>query len=101
MGWDQVHAAIRKFNSSFYKWVDTSDNQPSPGAEAMAFTSLMLPIQVYDGAGENVLAQLRAWPSVPVFQYQMVVPTGIAGIVAGQIAPDALTDHIQATTLSG
>lgn len=88
---NEVHPAIKKFNDWFYSWIDTTDNQPNPGAEAAAFAKQMLPLQTFDGAGEDVLYQINAY-SAPVYVAQMVVPTGIAGIVAGQIANPILSD---------
>lgn len=89
MRFDFVHTAIKRFNANFYRWVDTTDNQPEPGAEAFAFTSYMLPIIEWDGPGEPVMYQLQAF-SKPYYVPQMTIPTGLAGILAGQIASDDL-----------
>jgi hypothetical protein len=89
MRFDQVHTAIKRFNANFYRWTDTTDNQPEPGAEAFAFSSYMLPIQEWIGPGEPVMYQLMAY-SRPYYIPQMIIPTGIAGILAGQIAPNDL-----------
>lgn len=86
-----THPAIERFNRWFYSWRDTTDNQPSPGAEAAAFTKQMLPITEWDGSGEPVLGQLSAF-APQVYVQQMVVPTGLAGIEAGQIAHPELSD---------
>lgn len=89
---DEAKAAIAKFaRAKFYPYIDTTENQPNPGAEAAAFNSLMLPIVEWDGSGEPFMYQLYGtFPEVYV--NQMVVPTGIAGIQAGQVDADNLND---------
>lgn len=88
---NEIHPAIQKFMKGFYVWADTTDNQPNPGAEAAAFIKQMLPLYEWDGPGEPFLIQLRA-QNAPVYVSHMVIPTGIAGIVAGQIYNPQLSD---------
>jgi hypothetical protein len=80
-----AHVALQKFATNFYNWVNTTGRQPTPGAEAFAFAKQMLPLYDWKGPGEIVQEQLRAYGGPQVFIPQSVVPTGIAGIQAGQI----------------
>lgn len=82
--WRGVHHAIVSFFNGFYGYVNTTGNQPTPGAEAFAFAKQMLPLFAVKGPGEIVRKQLHA-TAPQVFVAQTVVPTGIAGIAAGQI----------------
>jgi len=87
----QMHPAVKKFSGWLYAWRDTAENQPGPGAEAAAFVRQMLPLYEWDGPGEPVLYQIQAF-SRPMVVPQMVIPTGISGIQAGQIGPDGLME---------
>jgi hypothetical protein len=89
-----VHPAIARFNKWFYSWIDTTDLQPTPGAEAAAFAKQMLPIAEWDGSGEPVMYQLQAF-APQIYVNQMIVPTGIAGIAAGQFGPNDLSEPEQ------
>jgi len=86
--------AFQRFCGSFYKWINTTGNQPTAGAETMAFASLMLPIQEWKGPGEIVRRQLYL-TAPQVYVTQQVVPTGIAGIAAGQVVSAPLMDNPQ------
>ena len=85
------HVAIAKFMTNFYQWINTTGRQPTPGAEAFAFAKQMLPLYDWKGPGEIVQEQLSAYGGPQVFVPQSVVPTGIAGIQAGQIFLAQLT----------
>lgn len=87
-----LHPAINKFIGNFYTWVNTTGKQPTPGAEAIAFQTEMLPLQDWKGPGEVVLTQYRAY-APQVYVPQSTIPTGIAGIQAGQIALAQLMDN--------
>lgn len=87
-----VPAWYKKLQGSFYKWVNTTGNQPTPGAEAFAFSTFMLPLQDWKGPGEIVRQQLHL-TAPQVYVQQTVVPTGIAGITAGQVALHSLLDN--------
>lgn len=86
------HPSYTAFAGAFYKWVNRTNSLPTPGAEAFAFTSEMLPLQDWKGPGEIVRSQLYL-TAPQVYVSQQVVPTGIAGIAAGQIALAALMDN--------
>ena len=86
------HPIIRAFNALFYNWRDTSAKQNFIGAEAAAFTTLMLPLQKLKGPGEVVKKQLMTY-APQVYVTQSVVPTGIAGIQAGQSWQAGLLDN--------
>lgn len=86
------HPAITAFAGRFYKWLNTAGQQPTAGFEVMAFSSLMLPLQDWKGPGEIVQKQLYL-TAPAVFQAQVVVPTGIAGIAAGQAISVGLNDN--------
>ena len=92
-----MHPAIQKFAGQFYQWINTTVRQPTPGAEAFAFSTEMLPLQDWKGPGEIVRRQF-AITSPPLYVMQMVVPTGIAGIAAGQVVSAPLSDN-QSTPL--
>ncbi len=65
-------------------YTDTSARQNYIGAEAAAFQNLMLPLFNLKGPGEIVKQQILTY-SPQIFVTKAVVPTGIAGIAAGQI----------------
>jgi len=99
--WDWVHPAIKDFFSTFYTFRDTSRAQNYIGAEAVAFETEMLPMLEWKGRGEVVLRQLIQ-TAPQVFVTHSVVPTGIAGIAAGQIWNGELVDNPNnADTLKG
>lgn len=87
-----VPAAYKKLQGAFYKWINTTNKQPTPGAEAMAFSTLMLPLQDWKGPGEIVRRQLHL-TAPQVYVQQTVIPTGLAGIAAGQVALHSLLDN--------
>lgn len=89
-----LHPAIRDFMAKFIlpSYVDTSRNQNYIGAEAAAYQNLNLPIYEWKGPGEVVQRQLIA-TAPQFFQAQQVVPTGLAGIAAGQIWNGGLIDN--------
>jgi hypothetical protein len=90
--WDFVHYKITSFFRGFIGYINTTGNQPTPGAEAFAYAKQMLPLQEWKGPGEVVLKQ--AFLTAPqVYVAQTVVPTGIAGIGAGQIWNGQLLDN--------
>lgn len=92
-GWAWVHPAIRDFfNRAIVQYVDTSKNQDFIGARAAAYSQQMLPIYAVKGPGEVTTQQLIA-TSPQVFVQQTTIPTGIAGIGAGQIWNGGLTDN--------
>lgn len=91
--WRWVHPAIKEFfTTALTSYKDTSGNQNFIGAEAMAYTKQMLPLYEWKGPGEVVQQQLIAM-SPPVFQAQQVVPTGLAGIGAGQIWNGSMSNN--------
>lgn len=90
---DEIPKAFRKFSAGLYQWADKTENLPNAGAEAAAFIKQSLPIQEWDGSGEPTLYQILA-QTAPVYVTQMVVPTGIAGIAAGQIYNPQLSDVV-------
>ena len=90
--WDWVHPVVRKLFTSLYGYVDTSYRQNYIGAEAAAFTTQMLPLTEWKGPGEVVLKQLIA-TAPQVYVTQQVIPTGLAGIAAGQVWNGGLTDN--------
>lgn len=93
--WDKMHPAIKRFfTTALVRQVDTSENQNYIGAEAVALESEMLPLYALKGPGEVVLHQLMNLVP-PVYVQQVVVPTGIAGIGAGQIWNGGLQDNTQ------
>ena len=100
--WRFVHPAIREFfTNAITSYRDTSANQNFIGAEAMAFERQMLPLYEWKGPGEVVYKQLIAGQQ-QVYVQQTVVPTGIAGIGAGQIWNGGLVDNPSASdTLAG
>lgn len=87
-----MHPAYAQFMGSLYKWLNRTANQPSPGAEAFAFANQMLPLYDWKGPGEIVRSQLYL-TAPQVYITQTVVPTGIAGIAAGQVALAPLMDN--------
>lgn len=91
--WDWVHPAIKEFfTSAVTSYRDTSRRQNYIGAEAFAFDRQMLPYFLDKGPGEIVRHQLFAG-AAQVFVTQSVVPTGIAGIAAGQVWNGQLVDN--------
>jgi len=91
--WRQVNSRLKEyFTTALTGYVDTSSNQNYIGAEAAAFDRQMLPILEWKGPGEVVQRQLFAG-APPVYVQQVVKPTGIAGIVSGQIWNGGLQDN--------
>lgn len=91
--WRYIHPAIKEFfTSNITSYRDTSADQNYIGAEAMAFDRRILPYYLDKGPGEIVLKQLMAG-APQVYVTQSVVPTGIAGIAAGQIWNGEMTDN--------
>ncbi|MDE2019750.1 MAG: hypothetical protein KGJ13_05400 [Patescibacteria group bacterium] len=91
--WRFVHPTIREFfTSAVVSYRNTQSDQNYIGAEAMAFDRLSLPMQLIKGPGEEVLHQLMG-TAPQVFVTQSVVPTGIAGIAAGQMWNGQLADN--------
>lgn len=90
--WRGVHPVIKNFVGGFYKWIDTQGRQNYIGAEAQAFAEQMLPIYEWKGPGEVVLKQLIQ-TAPQVYVTHSVVPTGIAGIAAGQIWQGELVNN--------
>jgi hypothetical protein len=86
------HPDYTRAQGQFYKWLNTTGKQPTPGAEAFAFSTIMLPLQDWKGPGEIVRKQLYL-TAPQVYVNQMVIPTGIAGITAGQVALAELMDN--------
>lgn len=88
-----IHPAIKEFfTTKITSYRDTSSRQNYIGAEAMAFDRRLLPYYLDKGPGEIVLKQLYAG-APQVYVAQAVVPTGIAGIAAGQIWNGTMTDN--------
>lgn len=99
--WDWIHPAIKSFFSGLYGYVDTTPNQAYIGAEAQAFAKQSLPLYEWKGPGETVVHQIFAG-APQVYVQHTVVPTGIAGIAAGQIWNGQLIDNPNSgDTLSG
>lgn len=71
---------------------DTSSRQNYIGAEAIAFTTEMLPIQVIKGRGTVTLKQLLQ-TAPQVYVQQTPIQTGIAGVAAGQAWQGVLIDN--------
>jgi len=100
--WDWVHPRIKAFfTSAIAQYADTSERQNYIGARAYAFQTEMLPMQEWKGPGEVVRRQL--FQTAPqVYQTHTPLPTGIAGIQAGQIWNGQLIDNPNASdTLKG
>lgn len=87
-----VHPVIRNFFNSLIGYIDTQPRQNYIGAEAQAFARQSLPLYEWKGPGEVVVHQLRA-TAPQVYVTQSVVPTGLAGIAAGQIWNGQLIDN--------
>lgn len=91
--WNWVHPALREFfTSAVASYRDTQPNQNYIGAEAMAYETEMLPPYMWKGPGEIVQRQLIN-TAPQVYVTQSVVPTGIAGIAAGQVWNGQLIDN--------
>ncbi len=91
--WSSVHPAIKRFfTTALVQQVDTSERQNYIGAQAVALENQMLPLYALKGPGEVVLQQLITY-SPPVYVQQTTVPTGVAGIGAGQIWNGGLQDQ--------
>ncbi len=90
--WRGVHPVIKNWMGQFYNWRDTSPQQNYIGAEAAAFETLMLPLLEWKGPGEVVAKQLLC-TAPQVYVAHSVVPTGIAGIGAGQGWQGRLIDN--------
>ncbi len=78
--------------NNFYVWINRTNKQPTPGAEAYAFAKQELPLYEWKGPGEIVRGQFQAFVA-PSYVPQSVVPTGIAGIQAGQMALAGLMNN--------
>ncbi len=99
--WDWVHPAIKEFFvNAITGYTDTSRSQNYIGSEAVAFTRRMLPLYEWKGPGEVVRKQALC-TAPQVYVTQTVVPTGIAGIAAGQIWNGGLMDSTLNPNLSG
>lgn len=94
-----MHPVYKAFAGKFHRWINTTYQQPTAGAEVMAFASEMLPLYDWKGPGEIVRRQFSII-APQVYQAQQVIPTGLAGIAAGQIVSAALMDNIQSAPLS-
>lgn len=81
--------AHKSFNGA-YTYIDTTARQPAPGAEAFAFAQLMLPLLDWKGPGDIVQRNMQI-QSRQLYVTQQVVPTGVAGIAAGQTFAGNLT----------
>lgn len=92
MKFKMFHPVFKRAAGKFYNWLNTTGKQPTPGAEAFAFNSEMLPLYDWKGPGEIVQSQFRAF-APQVFVPQSVIPTGIAGIAAGQVVLGQLMDN--------
>ncbi len=87
------HKKIQEFfTSATTSYRDQSSRQNYIGAEAMAFDRRLLPYYLDKGPGEIVRGQLLAG-APQVYIAQTPVPTGIAGIGAGQIWNGGLVDN--------
>lgn len=84
---------MQEFTDRFYLWIDTKNRQPTAGAETFAFARQMLPLMDWKGPGEIVQRNMVI-TTPQVYVIQQVVPTGIAGIAAGQIAAATLNQSI-------
>jgi len=100
--WDDLHSMIKEFFvNAFTGYRDTASAQNYIGAEAMAFDRQMLPLQEWKGPGEVVRKQALC-TAPQVYVTQSVVPTGLAGIAAGQIWNGSLVDNpLSGDNLSG
>jgi hypothetical protein len=95
--WRSIHPRIRDFfTTALVEQVDTSEHQNYIGAMAVALENQMLPIYALKGPGEVVLQQLITY-APPLYVQQVVKPTGIAGIGAGQIWNGGLQDNSEGT----
>lgn len=91
--WRSVHPMIKDFfTSALTSYRDTGPDQNYIGARAMAYERQMLPLYEWKGPGEVVTQQLIAM-TPPVFQNKQIIPTGIAGIGAGQIWNGTLANN--------
>lgn len=83
----------QRITDSFYLWINTKNRQPTAGAETYAFAQQMLPLLDWKGPGEIVQRNM-VFTNPQVYVLQQIVPTGIAGIAAGQIAAATLNQQI-------
>jgi hypothetical protein len=100
--WEWVHPVLKRFfTSAVTSYHDTSRDQNYIGALALAYDNLMLPLKEWKGPGEVVRKQLIQ-TAPQVYQTHTPLPTGIAGIQAGQIWNGQLIDNPNASdTLAG
>lgn len=85
--YDKMHSVF----AGTYQYIDTTGRQPTPGAEAYAFAQQMLPLQDWKGTGDLVQRNMQI-TSPQLYVTQSTLPTGIAGIGAGQIFNGNLMD---------
>ena len=91
-----VYDAMHKVFDGSYTFIDTTQRQPTPGAEAFAFAQLMLPLLDWKGPGDIVQRNMQI-TSKQLYVAQSVTPTGLAGIAAGQ----TFAGNLQMQDLSG
>lgn len=83
--------AIHAYFAGTYQYIDTTARQPTPGAAAYAFAQQMLPLLDWKGTGDLVQRNMQI-TSPQLYVRQSTLPTGIAGIGAGQIFNGNLMD---------
>lgn len=89
-----VKEAVNKLHSFFaanYLYLNQTGNLPTPGAEAYALASQMLPLQDWKGPGDIVQRSMMI-TSPQLYVAKSVSIAGIPGIGAGQIFAGGLVD---------
>lgn len=81
--WQSQSDAAHSFFAGTYTYINQTGNLPTAGAEAFAFSQQMLPLLDWKGSGDLVQKNMQI-NSRQLYVTQSVVPTGIAGIGAGQ-----------------
>lgn len=81
---------LKRLRGGFNSWIAT--RFPTPGAENQAYTTNLLPLNWFVGGANLVQGQLGLSQPM-VYVQQQSIPTGIAGIVAGQVRVPSLADN--------
>lgn len=82
------------FTASLYEWANTTQRQPTPGAEAWSFTKQMLPLIDFIGPGEMVQNQFQIYTQ-PLYVTKQARVQGIPGIAAASVVSQALMMNSQ------
>lgn len=80
---------FNRITVGFQRWKKT--RFPTPGAENCAYDTLTLPMQYFiNNSNYAVMGQLMVIGPEPFIMGQQVIPTGLAGIVSGQLVSQPL-----------